>query len=390
MADPAAAPAGPLTPSPALPGIPVAFPPGFPSLNLTVGAVTISTWLSIFLFGVVCAATYIYYLQFPRDRLGFKLLAFTVWFLAATDTVSNCIWAYEWTVTLWGSIPGAGIIPYGFYVNILCVATTTAVTQFFYAWRLWLISGGNYVLCGLIVSAAITQEIIVIWALSVWGSHHALISEIGLVLPGAYGWLIAGIIGDTIISISMFWFLRIKTRDTPTPSKTTFNAIISRTVQANVFSLISQTLTFVLFKLDVGMFFFLNDVTICKVYAFSLLTSLNARRSSTAMFNLSRSQISTGPTSNNISLNQISANSRANRPPVVRITETVEMTTEADWDQKNAHEHGDWDSKDSTAVRSPISSSTSSTYFGRSPARPVSTFLDMNGSNDRVGVGMAV
>lgn len=133
------------------------------------------------------------------------------------------------------------------------------------------------------------MAVVVVWALSVWGSHHALFSEIGLVLPGAYGWLIAGIIGDTIISGAMFYFLRIKTRATPTQFKPcasqlkrkeglltqrrTFNQIISHTVQANVFSLISQTLTFVLFKLDVGMYFLLNDVVICKVYAFSLLTS---------------------------------------------------------------------------------------------------------------------
>ena len=29
-------------------------------------------------------------------------------------------------------------------------------------------------------------------------------------------------------------------------------------------SLVSQSMTFVLFKLDIGMFFFLNDVTQCK------------------------------------------------------------------------------------------------------------------------------
>lgn len=52
-----------------------------------------------------------YYVQFPRDRIGFKLAAGCAIFLSITDTVANMVWAYEWTVTLWGSIPAAGIIP---------------------------------------------------------------------------------------------------------------------------------------------------------------------------------------------------------------------------------------------------------------------------------------
>lgn len=176
----------------------------------------------------------------------------------------------------------------GFYTNIICDATATLINQCFYAWRVWIISDGSYVLCGLIIAAAITQQsarrafflsrpltvpVVAVWALSVWGSHHALISEIGLVLPGAYGWLIASILGDTMISAVIFYYLRVKPHDTPKQSRTMFNRIISRTVQANVFSLVSQTTTFALYKLDVGMYFFLNDVVICKVYAFSLLTS---------------------------------------------------------------------------------------------------------------------
>ena len=45
----------------------------------------------------------------------------------------------------------------------------------------------------------------------------------------------------------------------------TFNAIISRAVQANILSLVSQIMTFVLFKINAGMYFFLNDVILCKV-----------------------------------------------------------------------------------------------------------------------------
>ncbi|EJD51415.1 hypothetical protein AURDEDRAFT_159817 [Auricularia subglabra TFB-10046 SS5] len=104
----------------------------------------------------------------------------------------------------------------------------------------------------------------------------------------------------------------------------TFNAIIVRTIQANVFSLISQTLTFVLFKVEAGMFFFLNDVIIAKIYALSLLTSLNARQSPTAFLNLKQSVTSTAGMSNGISLGMTTFSVSRRRASVMRTSQTID------------------------------------------------------------------
>lgn len=73
-------------------------------------------------------------------------------------------------------------------------------------------------------------------------------------------------------------------------SHRSFNQIISRTVQSNALSLLSQVVTIALFKANVGMYFFLNDFTIVKVYTFSLLISLNARRGSTMLGSVTESR----------------------------------------------------------------------------------------------------
>ncbi|KAH7097810.1 hypothetical protein BKA62DRAFT_832977 [Auriculariales sp. MPI-PUGE-AT-0066] len=273
----------------ALPGIPVRLPPGM-TADLSVGAVIVSTWSSIFAFTVVCILVYLYFDRFSHDSLGLKIVVAAGLCLAAIDTAANCIWCYDWIVTLWGSIPGAGLVPKAFYVNILCATFSASLVQCFYAWRLWLMSGGKPYIPAIIICATTAQFVTGIYSVSRWAIAHSLMRNIADALPYAWGWLSCNIFTDTVISVVMLHYLRVGTRHTPSlaaKTKVSIRGVISRTIQANVFSLISQIATFLLFKLNVGMYFFWNDVVITKVYVFSLLITLNARRSSSALYNVS-------------------------------------------------------------------------------------------------------
>ncbi|KAH7098506.1 hypothetical protein BKA62DRAFT_642187 [Auriculariales sp. MPI-PUGE-AT-0066] len=266
----------------AVPGLAVILPPGM-SAHLTVGGIVVSTWSSVAAYGVVIATGVIYLLNFSDDRRLFRWLVAGCLLLATVDTVASLVWSYEWLVTLWGSIPGTVRIPYAFYVNMLCCSLATTVTQTFYCWRILLISDRNWALVFAIFACTISQQIVVIWALCKWGVNRAMMADIGIVLPGGYGWLISGILGDLIISGSLIYYLRRRMREehSSVPALSKFHAWVSHIVQLNLFGLLSQTLMLIMFKLDVGTYFFLNDVILCKVYVFSLFVTLNARGSHT-------------------------------------------------------------------------------------------------------------
>ncbi|KAH7096894.1 hypothetical protein BKA62DRAFT_774775 [Auriculariales sp. MPI-PUGE-AT-0066] len=333
------------TPVMAVPGLAVLMPPGVPSIHLTMGAVVVASWSSVFTFAIVCAAVYVYYISFPKDRLGFKIMVAGIWVLCALDTIMCMIWSYDWTVRLWGTIPGSGYLPHEFYVNIVCCGLSTLVVQFFYAWRIWTISQKQWYIPALIIVCAITQLCFVIWVEAKWGAN-ILFAKLGIVLPTGYGWAASGIIGDFIITGSLFYYLRVRNKDSAA-SETTKLYHVQRNHLARV---PGQHLQLDLpdhdlcpFKIDAGMYFFLNDVILTKIYAFSLLTSLNARRSSNALFN------TTGLTShqsqNGVSLSNLSNGRRGgtalgtyggskNHAPVVRITETVDVATDGEWDRQ--------------------------------------------------------
>lgn len=124
---------------------------------------------------------------------------------------------------------------------------------------------------------SLLQWCVVIWVVTYWSSHRFLV-EVGGVLPIGYSWLVSSVVADLSITIGMVYYLGIRLRGEAMHSKTSFNKIIARTIQANILSLLSQVVTFALFKADIGLYFFLNDFTVVKVYAFSLIISLNTRK----------------------------------------------------------------------------------------------------------------
>jgi len=329
------------TPVNAMPGMAVLLPPGL-SIDNTIGAVVISIWCSVFAFAIVCAAAYVYYVSFPVDRLHFKILVGFVLALSTLDTVSSMQWSYKWIVHLWGSIPGTTTVPHAFYINIVCCATSTLVVQFFYAWRIYLIGNRNPIIPILICACGIAQMCFVIWVEATWGSNIQM-ANLGIVLPIGYGWAISGIIGDCIISATLFYYLRVQTVGgmASTQTRMTFNSIISRAVQANIFSLVSQIMTFVLFKVNTGFFFFLNDVVLCKIYCFSLLTSLNARRSATGLFTKTGGMTSYTNGNSQTAIPTIGGtgrvralNSKGSQQGgvTIAVTETITLDNAHDWD----------------------------------------------------------
>ncbi|KZV99356.1 hypothetical protein EXIGLDRAFT_725308 [Exidia glandulosa HHB12029] len=306
-----------MTPSPAMPGMAVLLPDGL-TPNMTIGAVTIGTWISLFALGIVLCSSYLYFLRFPEDRAWYKVIVGAITVVCIVDTIANLVWAYQWIVRLWGSVPGAGIIPHGFYINVFCYALACTLTQGFYGWRLLGFGRQNRPLVALILLSALVQQSFVVWVMVFWG-HHTSFSQIKSIFPTAYGWLVTGIVGDALVSGGLIYYQRLKAQQSVKKPNMEFQAILSKSVQANVLALISQVLTLVLFKVDAGMFFLLNDVVIAKIYAFSLLTTLNVRSSSWAIFSVSAS---TKSHSEHISLSSMP------RPAVVRITQTITIHEE--------------------------------------------------------------
>jgi len=251
------------------------------------------------------------------------------------------VWTYDWAVAGYGEPSVLGFNHWALSSEAVLLGTVTLIVQVFFAWRIWRISfKRNWWLPVLICLVSVLAWCIIIWMSTVLVTHP-LLSEMGRVLPTGYVWLVGSVVADVLISISMFYYLDFRLRQNDMRAVVVkhnrFTAIIFRTVQCNVLSLICQALAIALFnRPTVGMYFVLTDMTLAKVYTFSLLVSMSARSYETGESNFAG--VSTAAKADTLPLSHLPSRP----PPHGQISVAVEQEIHDDdknsWPQESEGE----------------------------------------------------
>ncbi|KAE9407780.1 hypothetical protein BT96DRAFT_1014004 [Gymnopus androsaceus JB14] len=257
-------------------------------INLALGGVVVSNYLSYLTMGIVLSATWTYFSEFPDDKWWFKTLVVLCVSICIVDTVGTGIWTYDWAVTNYGNPAALAFMHWAIPAEGFFLSTCAFIVQLFYAWRLWIVSMKNNWILPLVVGCLSTLG----WCIGCWQLHilttHDRISDFTLLQPVIYIWLGGSVGADVLITSSMIYYLDLRFRISPEfPSGVSANRflhrrlrkLIVRTVECNLLSLFAQVIAVGLFnRSSVGFYFCITNMTIAKVYTFSLLVSLNSRR----------------------------------------------------------------------------------------------------------------
>ncbi|KAE9405232.1 hypothetical protein BT96DRAFT_345915 [Gymnopus androsaceus JB14] len=255
-------------------------------INLSVGAVMVSNYLSYLTMGIVLSATWTYFSKFPNDKWWFKALVTLCVSMCIGDTIVTGIWTYDWSVANYANPVVLAMTHWSFAVEAVLMATCGLSVQLFYAWRLWIMTmRRNWILSVVIGCLSILG-----WCIMCWQSHitvtHRLFSDLSLVLPMAWIWLGGSVGADVLITISMIYYLDLRFRIEFQQARVSYHAprrfrqLIVRTVECNLLSLFSQVIAIGMFNhSSVGLYYLSTDMMLAKVFTFSLLVSLNSRHS---------------------------------------------------------------------------------------------------------------
>ncbi|KAE9386846.1 hypothetical protein BT96DRAFT_1005694 [Gymnopus androsaceus JB14] len=261
-------------------------------INLSVGAVMVSNYLSFLTMGIMLSIIYhclspawTYFSTFPNDKWWFKALVTLCVSMCICDTIATGIWTYDWAVANYANPAVLPLTHWSFAAEAVLMATCGLSVQLFYAWRLWIMSmRKNWILSVVIGCLSILG-----WCVMCWQAHitvtHKFFSDLIVVLPVAWIWL--GVPGaDVLITISMIYYLDLRFRNEFQQAQVSYHAprrfrrLIVRTVECNLLSLFSQVIAIGLFNhSSVGLYYLSTDMMLAKVYTFSLLVSLNCRHS---------------------------------------------------------------------------------------------------------------
>jgi hypothetical protein len=260
----------------------------------TLGALLVGFGFSSVIFGILSLQAFSYFRRFPNDLPAYKSLVALVWAMEFVDQLLIGHAAYVYIISDYGDMLSiiTNKIIWSLLAQIVLTSCVGVIVKTCFAMRVWRFSGRNIFVTGTILALAFTTFCVAI----VFAIKSALLPSILLLdqtkLYGTVA-LATGVTTDVVTASSLCYFLhRLRTgykkyvvaplyRQAQLFSKRSDSLINTLTIYAvntgGLTSAISLT-TLLLYNLRPHAFYFMASFfCLSKVYAISLLCTLNTR-----------------------------------------------------------------------------------------------------------------
>ncbi|KAH9943604.1 hypothetical protein B0H21DRAFT_709948 [Amylocystis lapponica] len=153
-------------------------------IDLTAGAIEIGAIISVFLYGITTVQAYIFFRSSAEDSTKLKLLVLVVWLLESFLTILTCIYLYTITITSYGDAKAFNVMSWSMNLIPFVGGLVSAITQAFFSWRIYVISGHYPV--SIILWAGSTLRVAITLTVSILGFKAKTISD----FEARWGWTI--------------------------------------------------------------------------------------------------------------------------------------------------------------------------------------------------------
>ncbi|KAI0270130.1 hypothetical protein BGY98DRAFT_277159 [Russula aff. rugulosa BPL654] len=231
------------------------------------------------LFGVLVVQTYVYSYNFPEDRRRLKLLVCAVFALETVQTVLTGADVYYWFASGYGDLNRLST-PFASAIDVPIMGSiVSAMVQFFYAYRVWILSNKKRWLFTFICLSSIVNAVAA-FTIGIHTQVKARFSTSDRSLRHiAAIWLSATVLSDILIASSMVYFLTRRQKDTNGFIQNNFvTKLVRLTVESNLLTTsvgIVSLLVFIIFPNK--NWYTCPTAILGKLYSIALLVSLNNR-----------------------------------------------------------------------------------------------------------------
>ncbi|EJD04445.1 uncharacterized protein FOMMEDRAFT_107176 [Fomitiporia mediterranea MF3/22] len=244
----------------------------------TFGIAYVGAMIAMALYGITTLQSYLYYMYYPKDRATLKLLVATIWALETLQVALVCHSMYHYLISQYANPLALGIGTWSLYVSILCNVLIATLVQLFFAVRVHILSNSMWWLSILIMVTVLAHLAFGLETVIKMLILKELSKLPTITLNAALPFAITAVFPDVLIAISLCYFLHsVKSgfRGTNALLNTLMIYAVNRCLLTSVVAIVEV----VLFKTIPGSFYFLAvDFCIGKLYANSLLATLNTRQ----------------------------------------------------------------------------------------------------------------
>ncbi|KAI1790437.1 hypothetical protein LXA43DRAFT_503517 [Ganoderma leucocontextum] len=231
--------------------------------------------IALFLSGAVFMQVVMYFQVYRNDLLVMKGVVLAVWVLDIIHSAMICTANWQLLILNYGAYATLDHIAWPISITIALTALTTAIVHCFFIHRIYRLSRRNWFITVLLMILAFlrvvtTGQMIRLGSYVVFIEHYTYIFTLGLSVSA---------ILDILVTGALCYYLR-KGRDGFARINHMIDMLTLYTVESGVLTCISTAISLFFWLFLRSNFVFIGmHLVINKLYANSLLASLNARRS---------------------------------------------------------------------------------------------------------------
>ncbi|KAJ7575287.1 hypothetical protein C8J56DRAFT_975834, partial [Mycena floridula] len=248
----------------------------------SLGSTFIGYALSTTLYGVSNVQTYLYYRNYPGDRLVLKLMVGLLWILDTLTTVLISESVYTYLVLNLNNLIADSVIPWSYGAEFLVVVLIILISQIFFAVQIWLVSNNKKIIVGPIILLSLAS-----FACGIVATYDLFTSTSAVVVSAPHELIVGSLtqglaaICDCLITGALIYYLHSR-RTGIRSTEVMIDKLIMYGVSRGTLTAICQTMFLILLQgipYKGASFWQPFHQVSGKLYFNSILASLNVRTS---------------------------------------------------------------------------------------------------------------
>ncbi|TFK27563.1 hypothetical protein FA15DRAFT_701772 [Coprinopsis marcescibilis] len=246
----------------------------------TLGAASVGFSISCAVFGMLTTQVIIYYQRYFEDTNGYKILVGLLWSLELMDQIFIGYAVYYYSITHYGdpSVLLNEDIVWPLLAQVIVGNVVGGIVKCCFALRVWRFSHRNYLIAVPIFFLILAQSgLAVVYCVRGFQLNKLIYANQLRVIASVS--LAAGMVTDVAIAVALCVLLR-KLRTGFKKSDTLITTLTVYAINTGALTGAVALVTLIMYNISPNAFYFMSTYfTLGKLYAISLLCTLNTRRS---------------------------------------------------------------------------------------------------------------
>jgi len=232
------------------------------------------------LYGVLSVQAYVYYNNFPDDKLWNKVIVYTAFIIESTQTAMCAADLYFWYGTGFGNLNHLGNVNVSPVDTPLLCAMVAAIVQCFFAFRIVTLRRSFLWIAVLIVLLSILQMgggiAGAIMALKL--QEYAKFHSSWVITRTIYIWLLGDTVCDVLVAVTMLWLFYITRNEGTKHASRILGKLVRLIVETNTLTAGMAIVSVLLYViLPNSPLYICMNVIMGKLYTNTLLVTFNNR-----------------------------------------------------------------------------------------------------------------